>query len=108
MSLKIRTRTHNNVKILHVTGEVFGADTGKLTQMVDRLCKGSHQTVAVNMSECSFIDSNGMGVFIFLWKSLKSQGKTFVFVDPHPFVKDMFVKTNLDKLFTIVDSEDSL
>ena len=108
MSFKVRMRKKGEIPILDVVGDVTGEDIRKITQKLDYFRKGSFQTVAVDLSQTTFIDSHGLGAFIYCWRMLEEQGRRLVFLSPRGFVRTMFSGTNLDKIFKIVETEEEL
>lgn len=104
MSIKIKTHREDDAFIVSVSGEIVGAEASKMSQKLESAAREPVSKVVLDLSEASFIDSHGMGVFIYIWKVLTSQKKELLFKIPEGFIRDMFIRTNLDKVFTIVDS----
>ncbi len=108
MGFKLKMRKKNEIPILDVIGEVTGENIRKITHKLDYFRKGSFETVAVDLSGTTFIDSHGLGAFIYCWRMLEEQGRKLVFLSPQGFVRTMFSGTNLDKIFKILESEEDL
>lgn len=108
MGFKLRMRKKKEIPILDVIGDITGEDIRKITQKLDYFRKGDFQTVAIDLSRTTFIDSHGLGAFIYCWRMLEEQGRKLVFLSPQGFVRTMFSGTNLDKIFEIVESEEEL
>jgi len=68
----------------------------------------SNACVVVDLSETTFIDSHGLGVFVYSWRLLETEQRSLVFVKPQGFIMTMFQSTNLDRVFKIVDSIEDL
>jgi hypothetical protein len=47
-------------------------------------------------------------VFVYCWRLLENEKRSLVFVNPQGFILNLFHNTNLDRLFTVVDSFEAL
>ncbi|NLG17420.1 MAG: STAS domain-containing protein [Fibrobacter sp.] len=108
MSLKIRSKKINSSPVLEITGEITGENVGKITSKLEGLRKGDSQKVVVDLSKTTFIDSHGLGVFVYIWRLLGEQNRELIFLNPQGFIRNMFNGTNLDKIFKVVDSEEAI
>jgi anti-anti-sigma factor len=62
----------------------------------------------LDLSKVNYIDSNWIGVFIYLWKLYNEYNKTLLFLIPPGFVLDILKETHLDTTFEIIDSIEGL
>ena len=108
MSIKIRTRKVKTIPVLEISGDITGENVGKITSKLESLFKGDSHKVAIDLSNTSFIDSHGLGAFVYMWRLLEEQNRELVFLNPQGFIRNMFAGTNLDKIFKIAESEESL
>jgi anti-sigma B factor antagonist len=108
MSFKINTRKSGEIPVLGVVGELSGENVGKIAARLEKLRKADYKTIAVDLSRTTFIDSHGLGVFIYCWRLLENEKRNLVFVNPQGFILNMFHNTNLDRLFKVVDSLEAL
>jgi anti-anti-sigma factor len=108
MSCKIRIRKHNGMPVLHLAGEVTAKDAPRLSKKLESLAKSSRDKIIIDLSETLFIDSYGLGAFIYSWRVLEKMNRSFVFVNPQDMVRDIFSGTNLNHIFTTVDSIEKL
>lgn len=108
MSFKINARKSGAIPVVGIIGELSGENVGKITARLEKLRKAGHKTIAVDLSRTTFIDSHGLGVFIYCWRLLENEKRNLVFVNPQGFILNMFHNTNLDRLFKVVDSLEAL
>jgi anti-sigma B factor antagonist len=60
--------------------------------------------IILDLSECTFVDSTGLGVFISVMKIAKRSGGEAVFVGLLPQVRRLFEVTNVTQILTVTDS----
>ncbi len=108
MSFKMRIKKLKGHPVLEIRGELTGDQIAKVTTKLDGLLKGNAQTIVVDLGNTTFIDSHGLGVFVYCWRLLEQDNRRLVFLNPQGFIRSMFIGTNLDKIFPIVDSDEEL
>jgi anti-anti-sigma factor len=108
MSLRIKIKKHGDVPIIHLSGDAVGEEVSKVSEKVRDLMQTDAATIVVDCSDLASVDSYGLGMFVFSWKVLDEQKRRLVFLNPSPFVKNLFEGSNLDKVFTIIDSIEAL
>jgi anti-anti-sigma factor len=108
MNFKSHVRKINGTPVLEITGELAGAKVGKIAAELERLRKTPAKTIAIDLSKTTFIDSHGLGVFMYCWRLLENDHRDLVFVNPQGFILNMFQNTNLDRMFKVVDSIEAL
>jgi len=104
MGVKVKIRRYNDMPVLEVHGKVNSEDAIKLSRKLESLAKKKFPRVAVDLSRIDYIDSHWLGVFVYIWKIYKENGKDLSFVIPPGFILDLFKNSNLDRAFRIVDS----
>jgi anti-anti-sigma factor len=108
MSFKLKVHRVKGTPVLEIFGEVTGDGIGRITSRLDALRKEECDTIAIDLSRTTFIDSHGLGAFVYCWRLLEEQNRQLVFINPQNFIRNMFNGTNLDKIFRIVDSDEAL
>lgn len=104
MGVRVKIRRYNDMPVLEVHGKVNSEDAIKLSHKLESLAKKRFPRVAVDLSRIDYIDSHWLGVFVYIWKIYKENGKDLSFVIPPGFILDLFKNSNLDRAFRIVDS----
>jgi anti-anti-sigma factor len=82
MSFKISSRKIKSVPVIEITGDLSGEHVVKITAAIDKLRRGGAKTIAVDLSRTTFIDSHGLGVFVYCWRLLENEKRSLVFVNP--------------------------
>jgi anti-sigma B factor antagonist len=70
-------------------------------QMYD-LINAGEKSFDIDFSQCSFIDSTGLGVLISIYKKCMEKGGSLKLYSLHPEVMRIFTLTRLDKVFEIL------
>ena len=108
MSFRIKIRKTSSAVILSLSGDITGSSVGKISAKLESIQKMFPGTIAIDLSETTFIDSHGLGVFVFFYRRLSEENRRLVFLKPSEFILDLFSGSNLVKIFTIVNSEEEL
>jgi anti-sigma B factor antagonist len=108
MGVKIKVKKQGEIPVIQIQGDAIGREVAKLSKKLESYIKTNEPVIAIDLSETDSIDSYGLGVVVFTWKQLSSQNRKLVFVNPQGFIKNLFVGTNLTKVFTIVESLEAL
>jgi anti-anti-sigma factor len=106
--MKIKTGKIKEYPFLEISGKITGDCAALITSKIELLCKKYDGAVVINLSEVAFIDSNGLGALVFLWKRFKQESRELIFLCSGNFDLDLFSTSGLDTLFTIVRSEEEL
>lgn len=108
MSFRMKMSKHKGMPVLQIRGELIGENISKVTAKLDSLRKGKAPAIVVDLGETTFIDSHGLGVFVYCWRLLEQESRRMVFLRPQGFIRSMLLGTNLDKIFSVVDSEEDI
>ena len=108
MSFKLKIRKTNTAVVLVLSGDITGTSVGKISSKLESIQKMYQGTIAIDLSETTFIDSHGLGVFVFFYRRLSEENRKLVFLKPSEFILDLFSGSNLVKIFSIVSSEEEL
>jgi anti-sigma B factor antagonist len=108
MSFKLKIRKAGTIPVMVIAGEVTGSNVGKISAKFEDIRRIFTGPVAIDLSRTTFLDSHGLGVFVFFFRRFTEENRRFVFIKPSNFIRELFLGSNLDKIFTIIDSEDDL
>lgn len=108
MSIKINVRKFKEIPVIEIIGELSGEEVGKLAARLEKMRKSDDKVIAVDLGRTTFIDSHGLGVFVYCWRLLENERRDLVFINPQGFILNMFHNTNLDRVFKVVDSLEAL
>jgi anti-anti-sigma factor len=108
MSFKIHIKKIKGTPVLAIVGELTGENVGKIAVRLERMRKSAAKKIAVDLSRTTFIDSHGLGAFVYCWRLLENEHRDLVFLSPQGFILNMLHNTNLDRVFRIVDSTGDL
>ncbi|GEK57475.1 anti-sigma factor antagonist [Marinococcus halophilus] len=90
-------------KILRVAGEVDAYTAPELKANLNPLTEEEGVEVIVDLTDVSYIDSTGLGIFIGALKSAENHGATLRLTGLNERVKRLFTITGLDEVITIDD-----
>jgi len=109
MSFRLRVRKGRKgtgIPILEIRGDFAGENASKASVMLEEMRTFSKANIAVDLQHTTFIDSVGLGVFVYCWRLLENDKRDMLFIKPQGFVLKMFESTSLDKVFRVVDTLD--
>lgn len=104
MSCKIKTRKYKSLPVIQLEGEITAIDAPVISKKIESVAKKKASSIIVDLTNTSFIDSYGLGVFIYSWKKLKENNCELIFLNPQDFIKNIFHGTNLGNVFKTIDS----
>ena len=108
MSFKMKVKKIRSVPVLVLYGEVTGNSVGKLSAKLNGIQRVFEGKIAIDLSNTTFIDSHGLGVFIFFYRRLTDENRELVFLNPPEFITELFSGSSLDRVFNVVGSEEQL
>lgn len=104
MSCRLKLKHHDGVPVLQIRGEIRTANAGSIAHKLELLMGDKNSKVVVDLTETTFIDSYGLGAFVYAWKTMAEHQHELIFLSPQGFLRNMFEGSNLDKIFTIIDT----
>lgn len=108
MSFKLKIKKVKQVPVLQIQGDITGSNIGKLTAKLEQMIKTDADKVAIDLGNVAFIDSHGLGVFVFFYRRLKERDRSLVIVNPSEFVAELLAGSNLDRIFSIIRNHEEL
>jgi anti-sigma B factor antagonist len=95
------------VRTVSITGELDLATAEKLRTPLQQEIENGMSAVMINMSECGFIDSTGLGVIVEAWKQLQARNGDKAALSiccPAAEVRRLLEVTGLDQAIEVRDS----
>lgn len=108
MSIRIRKYTVRSATVFELHGDITGQNISKISEELEKEVYSEMSTTALDLSNIAFIDSQGLGVFVYCWKLFQKANKKIILINPQDFVRSMFSETSLDQMFEILNSQDEL
>ncbi len=106
--MEIKQRNLKNWNIFDISGNIKRKDAQLMKELCNKCISESRIQLVANFQSVSFIDSIGLGALIYCNQSLKSAGGKLVLMNLNENIYDLLEMTSVDRLFTIVDSEEDL
>lgn len=103
MDLALSSRTVGTTAILAVGGEIDMATTDQLRRALDELIDGSTRVVC-DLTDVTFIESTGIGVFVAARKHLLARRGSLVLVAPRPAIRRILELVGLLGVFDVRES----
>jgi anti-anti-sigma factor len=104
VSFKTKVRKINGMPVIEIIGDFAGENAAKTAVVLEEMRTFSKGSIAVDLKRTNFIDSVGLGVFVYCWRLLENAHRDMLFVKPQGCVLTMFQNTSLDKVFKVVDA----
>lgn len=99
----------NGCTTLVVSGEVDLAGSGELrTAGLTAIQAQQHQTLKIDLSQVTFMDSTGLGALIHLRNATNEEPGALVLIDPSEPVLRVLSLTRLNEVFAISERDGSL
>lgn len=94
-------KTEGNQVVVKLGGSMYAIDAANLREAVQDLIKKGHKTFQFDLSGIDYMDSTGLGLFIFLDEELKGKNGKMILHGLTGRVKVLFERTRLYDVFTI-------
>ncbi len=108
MNFKIKIKKHNGIPIIKLIGNVAAQNIHTLSKKLESFIENKYPTIVIDLNETKYIDSHGLGVFVYSWKMMEKNNKKLIFLNSQEFISNMFEGTNLNQILTIVDDLDKI
>ena len=95
------------VYVLTISGELDAATAPRLSEALDAAIASDFASVLVDLSECSFIDSTGLGVIVTARTRLLEAGRRFELCCAGAQAKRILEITGLDNAFGLFETRDA-
>ena len=106
MQLKLGVRTVEGVAIVDCRGRLlFGEEASALRDTIKNLLAETKHIV-INLGECTYIDSGGLGTLVGLYSSAQNSGGTVKLARLQQRVVDLLQVTKLLTVFDVYDTEE--
>lgn len=99
----------DGVDAVSITGELDQATAEEVRTLLQRTIRDGTSAVMIDMSDCGFIDSTGLGVIVEAWKELQSRNGDNAALSiccPEPEVRRLLEVTGLDQTIDTRDTRD--
>lgn len=105
--LTIATHLAGDVAVLQLTGRLVLEDMDSpLRDEIERLIRGGHVKLVLDLNAVTYIDSAGLGLLVAKFVSLRSRGGDLRLVHLTPRSMHLMTITNLATVFETYASED--
>ena len=94
-------RAEGNQVVIKLGGSMYAIDAANLREAVQELIKKGNKSFQFDLSGIDYMDSTGLGLFIFLDEELKGKNGKMILHGLSGRVKTLFERTRLYDVFTI-------
>lgn len=102
-TLDIFVSEHGPVTCLHLSGMLDGETHIELEEVVNEILESDTHNLVFNLSQLSYIASNGIGIFIRSQAVMNDHGGRVILTNPHAAVREVFNILGLAAVFSISD-----
>lgn len=106
--MNINVRNKPNLRVIDIKGEVNFNTSAELLRQLTVALEGAIGTVAVNLEGVKFMDSSGIATMLETMKLARAKELKFALIKMNENLRNIFVMSRLDQVFTIVDDESVL
>lgn len=93
------------VEFIFPVHEIDSFNGGELKTYIESI-SSEIDSVVINFSDITYLNSSGLRELIQLFKILKEKDKSLIFSNVSDDIYKIFVHTNINRLFTIVGDEE--
>lgn len=90
----------SNIEHIKISKNFSVDDAGKFRMETYKMISTGTKTFHIDFSECSFVDSTGLGVLVSLFKRCQENGAEMVLTNLSDDIMKVFHMTRLDNVFT--------
>jgi anti-anti-sigma factor len=104
MGLKINTVIHDQTAILECEGPIVRGE--EINVLYGKVILQHSSIVILDLSGVTRMDAAGLGILVACYQALLVNQRRFVLQNPSAHVADLLQRTNLHRLFEIVNSDE--
>ncbi|MGI6114141.1 MAG: STAS domain-containing protein [Mahellales bacterium] len=101
MNLSNNYNEVNNTWEVKLSGEVDIYNSPNFKHQMTMLIEQKNGNIILDCTDLTYIDSTGLGVLISILKRVREYGGRIYITNLKPYIKKIFVITELDKVFSI-------
>ena len=106
MSLEIREREREGIKILDLSGRLtVGPASTQLREATSRLQAAGFKNIVLNLADVDYIDSTGLGSLVICFTSLQKSGGSLKLCNLNKRNLELLVLTKLSTVFQLYNDE---
>ncbi len=98
------TQTDQHTWVLGFSGKLNFHSRQAYQQAVNQAEEASARLIVLDFTELSYIDSAALGLLTLTHRKLTTKGNRMIIANPQGSVRDILLLTNMDKMFSIVNS----
>jgi anti-sigma B factor antagonist len=103
LNFDIETETEGSSALVRIRGDLDLQVVDTVTDALIRIESDEPESLVIDLSRLSFMDSSGMGVIAAASIRAMDAGRRFAVVIPPPGVRQAFERTKLDEVITTSD-----
>ena len=97
--------TPDNSQFIKLRGEMDAIGCAHIRNEIENVANTKeHSNIILDLSLISFLDSSGIGMIVFLYKRLKSQGRSLELCGVHGQPKELMELLRIDKVIPFIAS----
>ena len=108
MSCKYKIKKEGTTTIFHISGRLVTEEANTFAAKLESFRRDGINKLIIDLGELEFIDSHGLGVMVYAWKSYADSSIKLLFSKPQGFVKDMLDGTRLSEMFEFTDTSEDM
>ena len=98
----------NSIEIVTVSGDIVFQERKQFKNYLQEIIKEGKTKIAIDLSECQYIDSSGLGILTATLKSVQSRKGNMFLITLNPNVRVALEVTELIRFFTVYDRKEDL
>ncbi|OGW82263.1 MAG: hypothetical protein A3G33_11150 [Omnitrophica bacterium RIFCSPLOWO2_12_FULL_44_17] len=103
--MKINQKLKDEVEHLEISGDLDFQTSPDLREKLQEILNRQVRKIIINLKKVGYIDSSGLATFVEALQKMKRINGRLILTEAVPAVRSVFEIAKLDKVFTLVDSE---
>ncbi len=103
--LEVNLKTEGETPCIEINGKVADAEVKKFQRKIDQLYKKKYDTIIVDLSNATFMDSHGLGTIVYYHTLMQKEKRKLILInrntDDSSYLNRLFSLTNLDKVLNL-------
>ena len=104
--MSIDIKDNNGVSVVYITGDMDINSSPAIKKECEKIIATNKSNILINFQDMQYIDSSGLATIVSFFKIIKVNGGKLMLCSLSEKVMKLFIITRLDKLFTIIDTEE--
>lgn len=97
-------RSEGTATVVSLTGDVDLHSSPEVHRVLVMVAGEEPARIVLDLADVTYMDSSGVGTIVEVFRRVQAYGGRLIVVAPNPRVRSLFQITQLERIFTILDT----